>query len=794
MHPTHAKKPAPANLAPKATQAKLRISSPTDTHELAAEAVAGKVMRMAAPGTANDCGCGGTCTDCAGGGHHDEKLHTSRADHGGSHPTLAPPIVHEVLRSPGRSLDQTTRNFMEPRFGHDFSRVRIHTDIQAAASARAVHAKAYTVDHDIVFAAGQYDTNSEAGKTLLAHELAHVTQQRRDRLNRSADFNIGAIAADLNTNSQTTVPIGSQPVNMALLYFKYNAHASGEIAKAADYLTKYDKTKPKDIPPPDADPPLSNIPIEAHFFPTAFPTKGRALVLGGFHGKEHPGWQVTDALVKELSAPGGSSELGFNTIVVPRVNAGAIQDELAGTGLGNNRCNRQMVDLNRNFPTGGKASDTDCQNTDKAPRQPEIKALINLIQLFKPDRILSTHAVHNDPKTELKKKSGGIFADPNNNPEAIKLASGMASTVVHPDTDIPHNKLGTGANDFNPVYPLDTPGKVSGGTTLGAWAPDNAKRDAGGQTPVITMEAQDFRALDAGPGTDKRTVEGYLRPVRAFLADPSTLATRADWDIVGDIMSFNAADKIGLLTGRLSPANDIYRRIQFRVDTAIAKLNGMKPPEKIKRISEYRAFSGDSAQNNATIVFEKFFLTGSRGNGWDTLPDQYFKNGNRSKGVDRAAWLAEPSKKRLDIILQFSALPGTSRHHWGTDVDFNSITNAEWEPPVAGKKGDNHFALRQWLEKNASSAGMIQSYTPGRTGGYGEEPWHYSYAPIAIGLRELYNSEVKLQQDVIDPLVADFTTRASKIKQPLPSDFATALGQIDIPSFVNDIAPALKPK
>ncbi len=88
-----------------------------------------------------------------------------------------PPIVHEVLRSPGRPLDAATRAFMEPRFGHDFSHVRVHTDAQAAESARAVNALAYTVGRDVVFGAGQYMTGTGEGRQLLAHELTHVVQQ-----------------------------------------------------------------------------------------------------------------------------------------------------------------------------------------------------------------------------------------------------------------------------------------------------------------------------------------------------------------------------------------------------------------------------------------------------------------------------------------------------------------------------------------------------------------------------------------------------------------------------------------
>jgi hypothetical protein len=88
-----------------------------------------------------------------------------------------PPIVHEVLRSPGQSLDLSARAFMEPRFGHDFGRVRVHADAKAAGSARAVNALAYTVGRDVVFGSGQYAPGTAVGQRLLAHELAHTVQQ-----------------------------------------------------------------------------------------------------------------------------------------------------------------------------------------------------------------------------------------------------------------------------------------------------------------------------------------------------------------------------------------------------------------------------------------------------------------------------------------------------------------------------------------------------------------------------------------------------------------------------------------
>jgi hypothetical protein len=92
-------------------------------------------------------------------------------------PAIAPPIMQDVLRSPGQPLDSATRAFMEPRFGHDFSGVRVHTDAQAAESARSVNALAYTVGSNVVFGAGQYAPGTVAGQRLLAHELTHVVQQ-----------------------------------------------------------------------------------------------------------------------------------------------------------------------------------------------------------------------------------------------------------------------------------------------------------------------------------------------------------------------------------------------------------------------------------------------------------------------------------------------------------------------------------------------------------------------------------------------------------------------------------------
>jgi proteasome lid subunit RPN8/RPN11 len=92
--------------------------------------------------------------------------------------TTAPSVL-SVLRSPGRVLEPATKSFMESRFGHDFGPVRIHAGQDAADSARALGAGAYTAGSSIVFGQGRYAPATRGGRELLAHELAHVIQQER---------------------------------------------------------------------------------------------------------------------------------------------------------------------------------------------------------------------------------------------------------------------------------------------------------------------------------------------------------------------------------------------------------------------------------------------------------------------------------------------------------------------------------------------------------------------------------------------------------------------------------------
>ena len=91
--------------------------------------------------------------------------------------TTVPPSVDRALASPGMPLEPAIRQEMEQRFGHDFSRVRVHSDAAAAQSALDLDAHAYTVGQHIAFSAGRYAPGTRDGMRLIAHELTHVVQQ-----------------------------------------------------------------------------------------------------------------------------------------------------------------------------------------------------------------------------------------------------------------------------------------------------------------------------------------------------------------------------------------------------------------------------------------------------------------------------------------------------------------------------------------------------------------------------------------------------------------------------------------
>jgi LAS superfamily LD-carboxypeptidase LdcB len=145
------------------------------------------------------------------------------------------------------------------------------------------------------------------------------------------------------------------------------------------------------------------------------------------------------------------------------------------------------------------------------------------------------------------------------------------------------------------------------------------------------------------------------------------------------------------------------------------------------------------------------------------------RNFDAQKAIWERKWNRPQYKGKSDIeriidIMKFSSMPGTSRHHWGTDIDMNSLE------PAYFKQGKG-LLIYQWLTKNAANFGYHQTYTSkanGRTG-YDEEAWHWSYIPLAKPMLDAYN-QVITYQDLVG-----FSGCASAYKVRVLEDFVNGI-------------------
>ena len=147
------------------------------------------------------------------------------------------------------------------------------------------------------------------------------------------------------------------------------------------------------------------------------------------------------------------------------------------------------------------------------------------------------------------------------------------------------------------------------------------------------------------------------------------------------------------------------------------------------------------------------------------------RNFKAQKSIWEKKWIREDfiifdsGPVRCAEIMRFSSMPGTSRHHWGTEIDIHSLKNSSF----SSGKG---LEIYEWLTKNAKDYGFYQPYTAGRDRGYEEEKWHWSYYPISGPMLEQFNAKIDYT------LITGFNG----------SEYAQQVGAIE--NYVNGIAPA----
>ena len=740
--------------------------------------------------------------------------------------TKVPSIVNEVLRSEGHSLDKQTRSLMETRlnsetpvrsthgaerqaeraaqslaaprgngFTHDFTRVRLHTDGRAAESARAVQARAYTVGQDIVFGAGYYSPGTARGQQLIAHELTHVLQQSETgpRLAR-APLDLKKVDEELFWGEPLTQdhgeigrgatpesPDGDSKYPMeAFVYPRNTINPMPSIGQAtaqnpgAGGGTPAPELKPNPYESPEEKPAAEAKPEERRvrtdrpkesqwrFLPNGLlvPSR-RALVLAAIHGNERGALDLVDQLQKELSAGTNPLARDFDTIVIPRANPGGIAK--------NRRENLVGVDLNRNFPglQGFPAFKPGPGLSTK--RQPEVQAIMNVVQTIRPERILSLHGIEEESETDptkAKHQKGGVYADTVEGDVPRQLACRMALRMRgQKDENVGGNKLGA---DICAVrYPETSAVSVTDQqSSLGSWA--SASKSVGGEEiPVITHEVSEKRPLPA-TGTG-RSVQAIMPGIREFLLDNEHLPSEAD-------ALLQAAVTDAFLTGETKSPDDIKTR-----DTIVAavrsRFNDMKAyyknawlprqpaaaqrklPAELQRNNDFRSFDRQAGIASGALSKEALF---------------------KSTSTDDEIKLA------ILNVMKTISMPGFSRHAWGTEIDLEPPSRKEWEG--AGSM----VPLISFLSTEASKFGFYHPYSNQRLSTqlphYENEPWHLSYWSLATALQEEYMKRITGQ--VLDNLLAR-TAKAihggideKRMKQ--------ILGGMNLTSFQSNVAPPPK--
>lgn len=194
-----------------------------------------------------------------------------------------------------------------------------------------------------------------------------------------------------------------------------------------------------------------------------------------------------------------------------------------------------------------------------------------------------------------------------------------------------------------------------------------------------------------------------------------------------------------------------FRADTFRYDLeyVMGKFDPATHPDFVLVDAQY-ADRNDRYLHQATYAAFRRMYEAAKADGVTLTIISATRNFESQKGIWEAKWTGQRKiengkdaskaypdpKARALKILEYSSMPGSSRHHWGTDMDLINLTN-EYFDEGAGKKA------YEWLRDNAAAYGFCQPYTAGRTQGYHEERWHWSYLPLAQPLTALARAELK---------------------------------------------------
>jgi D-alanyl-D-alanine carboxypeptidase len=218
---------------------------------------------------------------------------------------------------------------------------------------------------------------------------------------------------------------------------------------------------------------------------------------------------------------------------------------------------------------------------------------------------------------------------------------------------------------------------------------------------VVGLVASLFACSEESPESAAHRVNGISLANDTLGIEPCAEITRA------------------MLHGRVDPASDsAFARIPSELSTKSNLFLRQDALEAFKNMA--------SAARSAGITLKVISATRS----WEHQRSIWNRKWNSPK------YMGFEPLQRAERILEYSSMPGSSRHHWGTDLDLNSLENAYFEEGSGA-------AVYAWLTQNAADYGFVQVYGDQRNGrpGYREEKWHWSYWPLAQDFLRCYLEE-----------------------------------------------------
>jgi hypothetical protein len=727
--------------------------------------VADRVMRMPDPAAIHSttgavtntlqrkCSCGGTCEIC-------KEVSKEKLQRVSTHAVPefheAPPIVNDVLNSPGRALDASARSYFEPRFGCDFSRVRIHSGPQAAESASAVDAKAFTVGQHIVFGDGPFDFRSDSGKRLWAHELSHVVQQgyttaasvresgdsaRTGSESESATANLNlsnaAPGAQLRRAVLNEVQEDFQPGAKACL-----VHLHGEEKTALGVAQQLRGRRcvnlmhlNTDSRPIDFDFTVDGVKFAGTADPNRiFTAAGRAGKEAIFETHALPGQPSAKKIAAAKIRAAAEKELQqfADGKLIPSLNAcRGNASELPVLALHNNK----GLDPAKFKPTASASRTPNPATGD--PRNPNDFFFVTEPTDF--DALKGTHNVvlQQDP-AHLKQDDGSLSVFlagaryinvEKEGREHQKLSRDRLGFQSHDDVYLRDYSLAAEALDLLGVP--DMPCSASPDFDRRTKSMYNRRLGQSGRLP--TKLTTDLPALNREALPDPPPA-GCL-----VFKDQPALDRRADeWKVLLGRIPLEDMIKWVLGGEKATPPAAMaefsaQQKCMVGAMTSSLASKGLSLPKGDLRKSGHRSFADQEG-----IWSRKFAFHGAP---FDRISDSARAKCAPSLGTDvqwdpkndahRACWSKLSDDEKQQEILMASSAPGVSRHHTGVDFDFGQ-TDADLEESAWTGSGRFGNAYR-WLARNASGFGFIQPFdTRGGHGtGYISERWHWSYYPIA---------------------------------------------------------------